>query len=391
MKSKLLLSIVFFFVGISLGPQAKSTPAVPPPEGGVEIGFFYSSLSPYGQWIETGPGFRVWRPAGINRDWRPYMLGRWVWSDCGWYWMSGEPFGWVVYHYGRWYYDDYYGWVWVPDDVWGPAWVEWRYDNDYIGWAPLPPYATFRIGVGLRYTTHWVAPVHYWSFVRYNNFGKTIRYRDLASPTHARRLIGVTRSGSSFEVENGRIIDRGVDRTFIERRSGARFPRAEVQNAQGRTGERLVRSSGNNRGERIEIYRPSQEQLLRGSERFEARRGDRPLSIDMNKIERYRQAPPQAPPGNAIRREEARSREPQREERRREAKPNVREQQRIDQTERRRELIERYDGGRNPSPPNVREAPRQNVAPRREAAPRQRIESPRRDGGSGREGGRRER
>jgi len=27
----------------------------------------------------------------------------------------------------------------MPDDVWGPAWVEWRYDDEYIGWAPLRP------------------------------------------------------------------------------------------------------------------------------------------------------------------------------------------------------------------------------------------------------------
>jgi hypothetical protein len=361
MKSRILLSTIFLTVAVSLNQQAISAPAPSPPQAGVEIGFFYSSLSSYGEWIETGPGFRVWRPIGIQRHWRPYVHGRWVWSDCGWYWMSSEPFGWVVYHYGRWYYDNYYGWVWVPDDVWGPAWVEWRYDNDYVGWAPLPPYATFSIGVGLRYTTHWVAPVHYWNFVRYNRFGRTIQYRDLATQTHTRRLIGVTRAGSAFEVDNGRIIDRGVDRTFIERRSGMRFPRAEIQHVQGRTGERLVRSSGNIRGERIEIYRPSQEQLQRSSGRVEARRGDRPLSIDMNKIERYRQVPPQSPPGETIRREETRSpaiqreREIQREEQRREPKPRVQERPQIDRSEKRRELIERYEGGRNPSPPAGRE------------------------------------
>ncbi len=31
------------------------------------------------------------------------------------------------------------GWFWVPGDEWAPAWVDWRYGDDYIGWAPLPP------------------------------------------------------------------------------------------------------------------------------------------------------------------------------------------------------------------------------------------------------------
>ncbi len=398
MKSKILLSTFYFAAALLFSPQLNSAPALPPPDGGVEIGFFYSSLSPYGEWIETGPGFRVWRPAGLHRQWRPYLMGRWVWSDCGWYWMSDEPFGYVVYHYGRWYYDDYYGWVWVPDDVWGPGWVEWRYDNDYIGWAPLPPYATFSVGIGLRYTTHWAAPYHYWNFVHYNRFGRTIRYRDLAPPTYARRLVGVTRAGAGFEVDNGRIIGRGVDRTFIERRSGVRFQRAEIRDVQGRTGERFVRSSGPTRGGRIEIFRPTQDDFRRGNDRIESRRGDRPLSIDMNKIERYRQVPAQSRPGDAIRREETRPQDPQRdraiqrEEQRRETKPRVREQQqqRGDRTERRRELIQRYEGGRNPSPPNVREAPRQNIEPRRESAPRPRNDAPREERRSVREGGRRE-
>ena len=31
------------------------------------------------------------------------------------------------------------GWFWIPGDEWAPAWVDWRYSNDYVGWAPLPP------------------------------------------------------------------------------------------------------------------------------------------------------------------------------------------------------------------------------------------------------------
>jgi len=128
------------------------------PRGDRKFAMFYGSLAGQGEWIEMSIG-TAWRPHNTGHQWRPYMRGRWIWTDYGWYWNSYEPFGWATYHYGRWIYDDYYGWIWVPDDVWGPAWVEWRYDDDYVGWAPLPPHARFSISVGITFGDHWMAPV----------------------------------------------------------------------------------------------------------------------------------------------------------------------------------------------------------------------------------------
>ncbi|HTL59574.1 MAG TPA: DUF6600 domain-containing protein, partial [Candidatus Limnocylindrales bacterium] len=71
--------------------------------------------------------------------WRPYCSGEWVWTDCGWYWHSEEPWGWACYHYGYWAEDPAYGWVWVPGVEWAPAWVSWRVGGGYIGWAPMAP------------------------------------------------------------------------------------------------------------------------------------------------------------------------------------------------------------------------------------------------------------
>jgi len=51
--------------------------------------------------------------------------------------------GLATYHYGRWVYDSYYGWLWTPGTQWAPAWVSWREGGDYIGWAPLPPGCDF--------------------------------------------------------------------------------------------------------------------------------------------------------------------------------------------------------------------------------------------------------
>ena len=67
---------------------------------------------------------------------------------CGWYWMSDYSWGWAPFHYGRWFHHARFGWCWMPDTVWGPSWVTWRYSDDYCGWAPLPPGAIYRAGVG---------------------------------------------------------------------------------------------------------------------------------------------------------------------------------------------------------------------------------------------------
>ena len=104
---------------------------------------FLEALEPYGEW-QRHPRFgEVWVPTGLPPDWRPYEYGHWVYTDeWGWYWVSDDEeadWGWVTYHYGRWAFDPGLGWFWVPGDEWAPAWVDWRYGDDNVGWAPLPP------------------------------------------------------------------------------------------------------------------------------------------------------------------------------------------------------------------------------------------------------------
>jgi hypothetical protein len=100
---------------------------------------FHAPLTPHGTWIEVGSYGRCWRPARVAVGWQPYIEGHWVWTDCGWYWVSDEPWGWATYHYGTWAYDTSHGWIWVPGIEWAPAWVSWRYGGGYCGWAPLAP------------------------------------------------------------------------------------------------------------------------------------------------------------------------------------------------------------------------------------------------------------
>ncbi|HVT56463.1 MAG TPA: DUF6600 domain-containing protein [Xanthobacteraceae bacterium] len=101
---------------------------------------FDAALEGYGHWVEHPKLGDVWIPDSVPQDWQPYRIGHWVYTDdWGWYWNSDEDFGWVTYHYGRWYLDPQLGWVWIPGDEWGPAWVNWRQGDNFVGWAPTPP------------------------------------------------------------------------------------------------------------------------------------------------------------------------------------------------------------------------------------------------------------
>ena len=285
---RLIMTLVL--IGFSNATSVSAPPAPQDFPVGVSTSFgdadyFYGALSPYGEWLELDAGFYAWRPKHTRYGWRPYLHGRWAWTDYGWYWISSEPFGWATFHYGRWYDDNYYGWVWIPDRTWGPAWVEWRYNNDYLGWAPLPPYASFSLNIGIRFTTHWFAPHHYWNFVRYRHMISPSVFREVVPIEHARRLISTTRSAGRYDFESGHVVNQGVDREIIKRRGGfTRIDRTEVRES-GDVGERIVRDRNT---QRIEVYRPDQTSVDRSHVRIDARRMDRGTSLDLQKIERGR-------------------------------------------------------------------------------------------------------
>jgi len=102
---------------------------------------FYDNLAPYGQWVNDPQYGNVWVP-NEGGDFRPYgTRGHWVMTDYGNTWVSDDPWGWACYHYGRWTYDPYYGWIWIPGYEWAPAWVSWRYGGGYCGWITPSPAA----------------------------------------------------------------------------------------------------------------------------------------------------------------------------------------------------------------------------------------------------------
>lgn len=134
-----ILSLIIFFVFGIPGTKAHAQYE----DTYVSYNDFYQNLAPYGQWIEDPQYGYVWSP---NEDgsFRPYYTaGHWVMTDYGNTWISDYPWGWACFHYGRWTYDTYYGWLWIPGNDWGPAWVSWREGDGYFGWAPLAPGFSF--------------------------------------------------------------------------------------------------------------------------------------------------------------------------------------------------------------------------------------------------------
>jgi len=149
----------------------------------VSLGFsaVYGDLDPWGNWVASARYGQVWCP-DVDADWSPYSYGDWVWSDQGWLWSSYEPYGWIVYHYGNWYFDDAYGWCWVPGNHWSPANVVWARYGDYVCWAPAPPH-------GVHWSQPWQASRHpVWNVVASADFTRenVVQFRVRASAPPAR-------------------------------------------------------------------------------------------------------------------------------------------------------------------------------------------------------------
>src|SRR6186997_2016511 len=81
---------------------------------GASVSFqtFFTELSPYGQWVVDPEFGYIWIP-DAGPGFRPYYSrGHWVMTGYGSMWVSDYSWGWAPFHYGRWAYSSYYGWVW---------------------------------------------------------------------------------------------------------------------------------------------------------------------------------------------------------------------------------------------------------------------------------------
>jgi len=244
-----------------------SAPA-PPQEYDDQSAGFYDDLAPYGTWVDVGGYGRCWQPtvAVGNSDWRPYFdRGRWLSTDCGWYWLSDYSWGWAPFHYGRWFQHSRLGWCWTPDSVWGPSWVTWRYSNDYCGWAPLPPRAVFRPGFGFTFNGRSVAvnfnfglkPASF-AFIPFQHFHDSHLSHFALSHDQAGRAFGTTVGSTRIVTDHNRVVNNGLSPDHV-----AAVTHREIRPAVVREMSIGIVSAGGTRGERLDpegrtlmVYRP---------------------------------------------------------------------------------------------------------------------------------------
>jgi len=200
------------------------SPESPPGTQGANAGLFYNALAPYGTWTQIPDYGLCWQPTTetLNPDWRPYVdQGQWLYTDNGWYWQSGYSWGWAVFHYGRWSKNGRLGWVWVPDNVWGPAWVSWRIALSYSGWAPLPP-GVGLAAAGLTFHHHRVAadsdfglPAGWFTFVSEANFLNRNLPGYAIPASQARVIYSRSAAVNNYSIANQKVLNLGPGRAGI--------------------------------------------------------------------------------------------------------------------------------------------------------------------------------
>lgn len=227
---------------------------------------FDAALEGYGHWAEHPKLGDVWIPDNVPQDWQPYRIGHWVYTDqWGWYWNSDEDFGWVTYHYGRWYLDRQLGWVWAPSDEWGPAWVNWRQGDNFVGWAPTPPD---------EYVETEEEPDNY-MFVEAGNlmapevYTVFIPYRDRRDYYHRSRLVNRT---IIFADRRG-AVNPGIPPAYIASASGRPFHYSHVApivlaGTIGVAGAVILRNNYRDRS-RTRISVRQTDRMVRPGDRFE--------------------------------------------------------------------------------------------------------------------------
>ena len=141
---------------------AAQTPAQPPDdsyddEDPAALQDFRPTLDAHGVWVDDPTYGTVWVPnaAEVGAKFTPYVSeGHWTYADAndGYLWESGYDWGWAPFHFGRWVEMASGGWAWVPGRQYGPAWVEWKTGDGYVGWAPAPPRYLWHGGVATAIT-----------------------------------------------------------------------------------------------------------------------------------------------------------------------------------------------------------------------------------------------
>jgi hypothetical protein len=159
-------------------------------------------------------------------------------------WSSAEPFGWATDHYGRWFKDEFQGWVWQPGLEWGPAWVDWSIAGDYVGWRPLG--AGIRGGLSGDDGTSW-APAR--------QLGATDLRLHVKHSGELGPVLEQAKAVDNTVTRGGAIVNLGPSISGIERAAGRPLPRARVED--------LVQRGGVDDAASVEATRQAAERAAR--------------------------------------------------------------------------------------------------------------------------------
>jgi hypothetical protein len=261
-KKRNMKAIPFFLAGAVLAhssfvlaqetpPIVPTNPPAPPRSNehpmSTDVTMFYDSLAPYGDWFWLDPYGWVWCPHGVAVDWRPYSDGDWAYTDCGWTLVSDAPWGWAPFHYGRWCFHEHRGWCWVPDHVWGPAWVSWHFGDAWCGWAPLPP------AVAWESAPDWdvIIPTFGWCFVGREDFWRHHLRDHIVVAARNVTLLRETRNVTRFELRDAHVFNGSLTAQQIEHFTGRPARRLRVVDVNSVAGTRAGA-----RGE-LPVFRPA--------------------------------------------------------------------------------------------------------------------------------------
>ena len=183
---------------------------------------FHDRLSAYGSWSRHSRWGEVGAPTGVEVvGWRPFTNGHWEFTEHNdWFWDSDFDWGWAAFHYGRWKFDATDGWLWVPSDEWAPVWANWRYGDQFVGWAPLGP--EFSFGV-----------------------------EEMLAPRN-RVFVNQTQFLAPLRRVDGRVVNAGMSGARVEQATGRKVERMKVQTVAGPVAARVGRPA-----DQILLYRPS--------------------------------------------------------------------------------------------------------------------------------------
>lgn len=192
----------------------------------------------------------VWRPNTYYWGWSPYTNGRWEYTDDGWCWVSDYDWGWACYHYGRWVYDDFYGWIWIPGSYWAPAWVDWCYNDYYVGWYPRGLWYS-----GYDYGYYHRRHYNRWIFVHRSNFhDRVINKTIIVKKDKIKEIMNTSNNIAGVKNENGKIINIGPKVNDIEATINQKIGQKKIDFTNIKSQSRVDETS-------VRLYKPNEKNI----------------------------------------------------------------------------------------------------------------------------------